>query len=73
MKDYNIKINYVHFNINCVYIGWSANIGFGVLTIHQDNDDKPFEVEIECLGDNFYKQVLDKFKEYLLKDYKIIE
>lgn len=73
MKDYNIKINYVHFNTDCVCIGWSANIGFGVLTIHQDNDDKPFEVETECLGDNFYKQVLDKFKEYLLKDYKIIE
>ena len=44
-----------------------------MLTIHQDNDDKSFEVETECLGDNFYKQVLDKFKEYLLKDYKIIE
>ena len=73
MKDYNIEINYVHFNTNCVYIGWSANIGFGVLTIHQDNDDEPFEIETECLGEEFYKQVLDKFKEYLLKDYKIIE
>lgn len=73
MKDYNIEINYVHFNTNCVYIGWSANIGFGVLTIHQDNDDEPFEIETECLGEDFYKQVLDKFKEYLLKDYKIIE
>ena len=73
MKDYDIEINYVHFNTNCAYIGWSANIGFGVLTIHKDSDDKPFEVETECLGDNFYKQVLDKFKEYLLKDYKIIE
>lgn len=73
MKDYNIEINYVHFNTNCVCIGWSANIGFGVLTIHQDKDDEPFEIETECLGEDFYKQVLDKFKDYLLKDYKIIE
>lgn len=73
MKDYDIEIDYVHFNRDCVSIGWSANIGFGVLTIYQDDDDKPFEVDTEHLGDNFYKQVLDKFKEYLLKDYKIVE
>lgn len=71
MKDYKIKINYIHPMDDLIYIGWSANVGFGVLTIEQKGDT--FEVETETMGEEFYKQVLDKAKEYLFEHSKIVE
>ncbi len=71
MKDYKIKINYIHPMDDLIYIGWSANVGFGVLTIEQKGNT--FEVETETMGEEFYKQVLDKAKEYIFKHSKIIE
>jgi len=71
MKDYEIEIDYVHFNKDNICIGWSANIGFGVLTINQNNNT--FAIETECLGQNFYEQVMQKFQEYILNHSIIIE
>lgn len=71
MKVKDIKIDYIKINENIVLIGWSANIGFGVLTIHYVNNN--FEVETEGLGEEFYKDVLQKAQEYLLINSKIIE
>lgn len=66
-----IEITDVLFLENRIEIEWIAHIGFGVLTIYKAENG--WEVDTECLGDDFYKDVLDKFKEYLLKDYKIID
>ena len=71
-RDYEITINYIRFNKDNISIGWSANIGFGVLDIWGE-DDTHFEVATECLGKEFYKQVLDAFYDCLLKNYTIIE
>lgn len=66
-----LEINYVNFLQDRIEIGWSADIGFGVLTINKV--DNHFEVETECLGSGFYNKVLEKFKEYLQDFGKIIE
>lgn len=71
MKDYEIEISYVHAEKDTIFIGWTANIGFGVLTIEQCG--QIFEIETETLGEEFYKQVLDKAKEYILEHSKIVE
>ena len=71
MKDYKIKIDYIHPMDDLIFIGWSANVGFGVLTIERKGET--FEVETETMGEEFYKQVLEKAKEYILKNSKIVE
>lgn len=71
MKDYKIKINYIHPMDDLIYIGWSASVGFGVLTIEQKGNT--FEVETETMGEEFYKQVLEKAKEYVFEHSKIVE
>lgn len=71
MKIKDIKIDYINTVANTILIGWSANIGFGILTIHYINGF--FEIETEGLGEEFYKDVLQKAQEYLLINSKIIE
>ena len=71
MKDYEIEISYVHAEQDTIFIGWAANIGFGVLTINICKHD--FEIETETLGEEFYKQVLDKAKDYIFEHSKIVE
>jgi hypothetical protein len=66
-----IEITDVTFLKDYIEISWVAHIGFGILTIHKTEEG--FEVETECLGEEFYKDIIDKFKEYLLKDFKIVE
>lgn len=66
-----IEIDYVHFVDKAMIIGWSGDIGFGVLTIYQEDDE--FKVETECLGSDFYYKILDKLKEYLQKVGQIVE
>jgi len=66
-----LEINYVNFLSNKIEIGWSADIGFGILTVHKVDDH--FEIETECLGAEFCKRVLNKFIEYLQDFGKIIE
>lgn len=66
-----IDITDVEFRDNHIVISWVAHIGFGILTIYKT--DKGFEIDTECLGEEFYKDVLDKFKEYLLTNFKILD
>lgn len=76
MKKYDIRINYVNFLDKRVEIGWSAkNIGFGVLTISIDDIRKQqkFYVETECMGKDFYEQVMEEAKKYLLDKSEIID
>lgn len=74
-KKYDIRINYVNFLDKRVEIGWSAkNIGFGILTISFDSKkSRHFLVETECMGKDFYKQVMEEANKYILKKSKIIE
>ena len=74
-KKYDIKINYVNFLDKRVEIGWSAkNIGFGILTISFDSKkSRHFLVETECMGKDFYEQVMEEANKYILKKSKIIE
>ena len=66
-----IDITNVEFKDNRIVISWVAHIGFGILTIYKT--DKGFEIDTECLGEEFYKDVLDKFKEYLSTNFKILD
>lgn len=66
-----IDITNVEFKDNHIVISWVAHIGFGILTIYKT--DKGFEIDTECLGEEFYKDVLDKFKEYLSTNSKILD
>lgn len=66
-----IDITDVEFRDNRIVISWVAHIGFGILTIYKT--DKGFEIDTECLGEEFYKDVLDKFKEYLSTNFKIVD
>ena len=66
-----IEIDYVHFVDKAMIIGWSGDIGLGVLTSCQEGDE--FKVETECLGSDFYYKILDKLKEYLQKVGQIVE
>lgn len=70
-KDYNINISYVAIHEDIIFIGWSADVGFGVLTIIKVEDG--FKVETECMGKEFYRQVLDKAKEFIFDFSEIIE
>lgn len=70
-KNYKIKINAINIFDDVVYIRWSASIGFGELTINKCGSR--FEIETEELGKEFYKQVLDKAKEYIFNNSIIIE
>lgn len=73
MKKYEIEINYIDIEEKTIYIGWGAkDIGFGVLTINKQEENE-FYVETETMGREFYKQVLEKTNEYLLKNSIIVE
>lgn len=66
-KEYDISINYIDFCENVVIIGWSANIGFGQLTIYRSNEDNDkFYFDTECLSDDFRDEVLSKVEQYLI-------
>ena len=76
MKKYDITINDISFQDNVIFIDWSAKgVGFGQLTISvsYDNENPPFLVETECMGENFYKQVMEAAKLYIFEKSKIIE
>ena len=74
-KKYDIRINYVSFLDKRLEIGWSAkNIVFGILTISYDSKkSRHFLVETECMGKDFYEQVMEETNKYILKKSKIIE
>jgi len=72
-----IKIDYITFKNNKIEIGWTKkDIGFGVLTIHSSSAEyasPKFEVETECMGENFYHEVIDEVVKTLKINSKIIE
>lgn len=73
MTNYNIKIKNIEISENNIYIEWSANIGFGVLNVHYDKEKDTYLVETETLGKDFYQQVLEEAKEYILYKSVIID
>ena len=44
-----------------VILSWSANIGFGELTIYKRNADEKWHVDTECMGKDFAQMVLNKW------------
>ena len=68
MKKYEIEINYIHFETSVMIIGWSAKgIGFGQLTVYNDDKDDKFIIDTECMSDAFRDQVLEEAIEFIVK------
>lgn len=46
-----------------IVLSWSANIGFGELTIYRDKEggDGKWHADTECLGEDFVRMVLNKW------------
>lgn len=69
---YDVSINYIWFDKDVMTIGWSANIGFGQLTVYRIDKstkeyiDESFAFDTECLSDEFRDEVLSKVPEYLV-------
>ena len=67
MKIEHLQIDKVKFfnNGNGVVISWSANIGFGELTLYQSNEDNKWKADTEymCTNDDkeFIRMVLNKW------------
>lgn len=61
-KIENIQIRDVWCNRKderqCIVISWSANIGWGVLTIYRDSPDSAWEVDSECMSNNENKEFI---------------
>lgn len=73
-KKYEIRINYVNFEDDKAFIGWSAKgVGFGVLSIYWNDVKDMYEIETECMGKEFCKQVLNEAQKYILHKSIIIE
>lgn len=50
---------------NGVIISWSANIGFGELTLYHRNEDSKWKADTECMCNNddkeFIRMILNKW------------
>lgn len=57
-----------HMNIK-----WYGSIGFGNLDIYYDEENDKYDVTTECLGEEFYKEILKLAFDYLIKNSNIIE
>ena len=44
-----------------IVISWSANIGFGELTLYQRKGEDTWEADTECMGKDFVRMVLNKW------------
>ncbi len=65
MKEYEIEIDYINFDYREMQIGWTAkNIGFGVLTIHQDAINK-YTIDSETMPQDFVDKVLYEASIYI--------
>jgi hypothetical protein len=60
IKDIEIYRSDVFINDKCqgMVIQWSANIGFGELTLYVDKDNGKVCVDSECMSKDFVKKVL---------------
>ena len=73
-SKYNIRINYVNFEDDIVFIGWSAKgVGFGVLSIYWNDLKDTYYIETETMGKEFCEQVLNEAQKYILHKSVIIE
>ena len=74
MKKYEIRINYINFEDDQVFIGWSAKgVGFGVLSIYWNDLKDTYYVETETMGKEFCEQVLNEAQKYILHKSVVIE
>lgn len=81
-EDINLVINSVDIGNKRIVISWSADIGFGQLTIATNNakdnllgelaEKEEYLIDTECLGKDFYEKVLNKAMIYLIENSKII-
>lgn len=68
MKITNLSVNDMHCFENSrgegIIISWSANIGYGELTLYRGNEDNKWQADTECMckGDDkeFIRMVLNK-------------
>lgn len=75
IMNYDIKIDYVNFFDDVLVIGWSANMGFGQLTVYKviDYDSESFVFDTENMSDEFRNQILEKTVEYLIKNATVVQ
>lgn len=74
-KDYQVSINYIEPIKDGFIIGWSANVGFGQLTVHghETDNDYSIEVESERMSNNENKEFIRQVFEALTAQCKVIE
>lgn len=59
IKD--LEITDVQFTPDGFILSWSANIGFGAVWFHRENEK--WYADTECMSKDFCKLLLDKFLE----------
>ena len=57
MEIIDLRVDGVVVGHNYIILSWSANIGFGELTLHKD-DEEGWVADTECMGADFVKCVL---------------
>ncbi len=69
----------VQFHDKSIDIAWSSNIGFGHLTIYHDNtveikshEDIKYDIDAECMSEQFTLRVIELAKEFIVKHMTII-
>ena len=63
---YEIEIQDVRFFTNAMIIDWICNnIGWGELTIVKNEEEDKYEIDSECMSDEFVKEVLLKTIDYI--------
>ena len=63
---YEIEIQDVRFFTNAMIIDWVCNnIGWGELTIVKNEEEDKYEIDSECMSDEFVKEVLLKTIDYI--------
>ena len=63
---YEIEIQDVRFFTNAMIIDWICNnIGWGQVTIVKNEEEDKYEIDSECMSDEFVKEVLLKTIDYI--------
>ena len=57
MEITDLRVVGVVVGHNYIILSWSANIGFGELTLYKD-DEEGWVADTECMGEDFVKRVL---------------
>lgn len=72
-KERRLEVDNVVIHEDHINIQWHGSIGFGNLDIYYDKENEKYDVTTECLGEEFYKEILKLTSEYLIKNSNIIE